>query len=202
MLPDALPVEDTLMEGNKQTSPDEIIVDSRLSFQAALAGTAAPRVITKELCLLEVRYWSFDGRLHQGQLVVNRRLQEELADIFAIIRTARFPVARVVPIVHYGWSDKASMADNNTSAFNYRRVAGATRLSRHATGQAIDINPGQNPVIYTDGVSLPPGAVYAPQVQGTFTPDSPIMHEFLLRGWQWGGDFQGLKDYHHFEKLL
>ena len=76
------------MEDNKQNSPDEIIVDSRLSFQAALAGTAAPPVITKELCLLEVRYWSFDGRLHQGQLVVNQRLQEELADIFAIIRAA------------------------------------------------------------------------------------------------------------------
>ncbi|MCX5831389.1 MAG: M15 family metallopeptidase [Deltaproteobacteria bacterium] len=190
------------MEDNKQTSPDEIIVDSRLSFQAALAGTAAPPVITKELCLLEVRYWSFDGRLHQGQLVVNQRLQEELADIFAIIRAARFPVAKVIPVVYYGWSDEASMADNNTSAFNYRLIAGATRLSRHATGQAIDINPRQNPVIYADGVSLPPGAVYAPQAPGTLSPDSAIMQALLSRGWQWGGDFQGLKDYHHLEKLL
>jgi hypothetical protein len=40
------------MEDNKQTSPDEIIVDSRLGFQAAIAGTAAPPVITGELCLL------------------------------------------------------------------------------------------------------------------------------------------------------
>jgi peptidoglycan L-alanyl-D-glutamate endopeptidase CwlK len=201
MLPDALSLEDTLMVGTTQSSPEELIVDSRLSFEAAIAGTAAPRAVIQELCLLDVRYVSFDGRLHQGQLVVHRRLQDELADIFAVIRAIGFPVGRVVPIVHYGWLDEASLADNNTSAFNYRRVAGATRLSRHATGQAVDINPGQNPVIYADGVSLPPGAVYQPQVPGTFTPDCPLMQEFFLRGWQWGGDFPGLKDYHHWEKL-
>jgi peptidoglycan L-alanyl-D-glutamate endopeptidase CwlK len=202
MLPDAPPVEDTLMQGNKQTSPEEMIVDSRLSFTAAIAGTEAPRTVIEELSLLDVCYVSFDGRVHQGQLVVHRRLQDELAEIFAVIRAIGFPVAKVVPIVQYGWSDEASMAENNTSAFNYRRVAGANRLSRHATGQAIDINPGQNPVIYTDGVSLPPGAMYAPRAPGTFTPDSPLLQAFLLRGWQWGGDFQGLKDYHHWEKLL
>jgi peptidoglycan L-alanyl-D-glutamate endopeptidase CwlK len=202
MLPDTLPLEDTLMDGKKQISPEAIIVDSRLSFPAAIAGTAAPRAVIEALCLLDVRYVSFDGKLHQGQLVVHRCLQEELTDIFAVIRAIGFPVARVVPIVQYGWSDEASMADNNTSAFNYRLVAGATRLSRHATGEAIDINPGQNPVIYADGVSLPPGAVYDSQAPGTFTPDCPLMQAFLLRGWQWGGDFQGLKDYHHWEKLL
>jgi peptidoglycan L-alanyl-D-glutamate endopeptidase CwlK len=190
------------MEDNKPNSSEKIIVDSRRTFQDAIADTAAPRAIIKELCLLEVRYCSFDGRLHQGQLVVHKRLQEELADIFAIIRTSRFPVAKVVPLVHYGWSDEASMADNNTGAFNYRLVAGTARRSRHATGQAIDINPGQNPVIYADGVSLPPGAGYFPQAKGTLIPDSPIMQEFLSRGWQWGGNFQGLKDYHHFEKIL
>ncbi|MDP2267595.1 MAG: M15 family metallopeptidase [Deltaproteobacteria bacterium] len=190
------------MEDNQQTSPEAIIVDSRLSFEDAIAGTAAPRAVIEELCLLDVRYVAFDGNVHQGQLVVHRCLQEELAEIFSLIRAIGFPVAKAVPVVHYGWSDEASMADNNTSAFNYRPVAGTTRLSRHATGQAVDINPGQNPVIYADGVSLPPGAVYAPQAQGTLTRDSLIRQEFLLRGWQWGGDFQGRKDYHHFEKIL
>ena len=190
------------MDGNNtRTSPKAMIVDSRLSFPAAIAGTMAPRAIIEALCLLDVRYFSFDGKLHQGQLVVPRRLQKELAEIFTVIRATGFPVAKVVPIVQYGWLDEASMADNNTSAFNYRLVAGVNRLSRHAAGQAIDINPGQNPVIYSDGVSLPPGAVYDPQTPGTFNPDSPLMHEFLVRGWQWGGDFPGLKDYHHWEKL-
>lgn len=191
-----------MIEDNRQNRPEEIIVDSRLSYAEAIYGTAAPKAIIEELCLLEVRYHSFDGRLHQGQLVLHKRLQEELAEIFATIRATCFPVAKVVPLVHYDWSDEASMADNNTAAFNYRLVAGTTRLSRHAAGQAIDINPRQNPVIYAGGVSLPPGALYAPPVQGTLTPDSLIMKEFLSRGWQWGGDFHGRKDYHHFEKLL
>lgn len=190
------------MEDKQPTRLEEIIVDSQLSFPAAIAGTAAPRTVIRGLCLLDVRYVSFDGRLHQGQLVVHRHLQEEVAGIFAVIRAIGFPVARVVPIVQYRWSDEASMADNNTSAFNYRRVAGATRLSRHATGQAIDINPGQNPVIYADGVSLPPGAVYNPQAPGTLSPDCPTLQEFLSRGWQWGGYFKSPKDYHHLEKIL
>jgi peptidoglycan LD-endopeptidase CwlK len=187
---------------NMQSSPEATIVDSRLSFVEAIAGTEAPPDVIRELCLLEVRYNSFDGRLHQGQLVIHKRLKEELAEIFAALRASFFPVARVVPIVHYGWSDEASMADNNTSAFNYRLVAGTARLSRHATGQAIDINPRQNPVIYADGVALPPGARYEPPARGTLTPGSLVMQEFLSRRWQWGGDFSGLRDYHHFEKLL
>jgi peptidoglycan L-alanyl-D-glutamate endopeptidase CwlK len=188
------------MQESKHTRPEAIIVDSRLSFAAAIAGTEAPRAVIKELCLLDVCYLSFDGKLHQGQLVVHRRLQEELVEIFTVIRAVGFPVAKVVPIVHYRWSDEASMADNNTSAFNYRRVAGTNRLSRHATGQAIDINPGQNPVIYADGISLPPGAVYNPHAPGTFTPGSAVMREFLSRGWQWGGNFKSVRDYHHWEK--
>ena len=190
------------MEDYTQTSPKGIIVDSQCSFSAAIAGTTAPADIIRELCLLEVGYFSFDARLHQGQLLVHKRLQEDVADIFAIIKASGFPVAKVVPIVYYHWLDEASMVDNNTSAFNYRLVAGTSRLSRHAAGQAIDINPYQNPVIYADGVSLPPGARYDPRAKGTLTPDSLIMQEFLSRGWQWGGDFPDLQDYHHFEKFF
>jgi hypothetical protein len=134
--------------------------------------------------------------------VVHQNVQQELTELFTLIRAVRFPVAKVIPIVYYGWSDEASMADNNTSAFNYRCVAGSDRLSNHATGLAIDINPGQNPVIYADGLSLPPGARYAPEVPGTLIRESPIMQALLSQGWRWGGDFPGSKDYHHLEKLL
>lgn len=184
----------------KKAGAEQVIVDSRLRFMEALAGTTAPPAIIKTLCLLEVCYYAFDGRLHRGQLVVHRRLTEELRDIFTIIRESRFPLGKVVPIVHYRWSDEASMADNNTSAFNYRLVAGTTRLSRHAGGLAIDINPRQNPVIYADGRSLPPGAPYLLQAPGTIAGESPLQQAFASRGWLWGGAFRNVKDYHHFEK--
>ena len=186
-----------------KTSKLAAIVDSGLSFAAAIADTKAPPSVTAALCLLKVHYYAFDGQLHQGQLVVHRSLRKELQKIFAIIQARRFPLAGVIPIVHYGWSDEASMAANNSSAFNYRPVVGTTRLSRHAEGLAIDLNPCQNPVVYADGTSLPTGAVYRPGAGGgVLAREGPVVQAFAARGWRWGGDFANLRDYHHFEKDL
>jgi hypothetical protein len=94
------------------------------------------------------------------------------------------------------------MAANNTSAFNYRRVYGTRRLSLHATGHAIDINPIQNPVIYATGRISPRGAVYQPGTAGTFWEASPIVRAFMDRGWFWGGHFESMVDAHHFQKSI
>ena len=44
-------------------------------------------------------------------------------------------------------SDTNSIGHNNTSAFNYRVVPGTDRLSNHAMGFAIDLNPVENPYV-------------------------------------------------------
>lgn len=176
-----------MTEPSRPVSP---LVDSAMTSPEAVAA----------LRLIDVRHWSFDGRLHAGQLVVHRDLAADVRAIFDWIERSRFPVAKAVPIVRYGWSDDASMADNNTSAFNYRLVEGTERLSLHALGRAVDLNPRVNPVIYGDGRISPPGAAYRPGAPGTVTPAHPLMEEFRGRGWTWGGDFEALKDYHHFEK--
>jgi peptidoglycan L-alanyl-D-glutamate endopeptidase CwlK len=173
-----------------------IIVDSQMSFTEAIDGTKAPDHVIRELCLVDVLYYSFDGKLHQGQLIVHQSVRQEVEEIFALMRSERFPVARVVPIVRYGWSDNASMADNNTSAFNYRRVAGTRRLSRHA----VDINPVQNPVIYQNGRISPKDAVYQPGAGGTLSENSSVVRAFIDRGWCWGGHFRTMMDHHHFQK--
>ncbi len=183
----------------KRSEKEEIIVDSRLSFAEAIAGTEAPGDVMEELCLLTVSYYSFDDRLHRGQLVVHRDVREEVRSIFELVRITRFPLGKVIPVVRYGWSDEDSMADNNTSAFNYRYIAGTTRLSRHAHGRAVDVNPRQNPVVYADGRILPAGAVYEPRERGALA-GGIVLEAFLSRGWHWGGNFGNLKDYHHFEK--
>jgi peptidoglycan L-alanyl-D-glutamate endopeptidase CwlK len=92
------------------------------------------------------------------------------------------------------------MAADNSSAFNYRLIAGTDRLSRHALGRAVDINPRENPAIYPDGRIVPAGAVRRPGKPGTFTEDHPVVRAFREKGWRWGGDFTHLRDYHHFEK--
>ncbi len=179
-----------------------VIVDSRMTLAEAIAGTKAPPEVIAELCLVDVRYYSCDGRCHLGQLVVHRTVQRDVAEIFQLIHEMKFPVGKAVPIVAYRWSDTASMRDNNSSAFNYRTVAGTKRLSRHALGLAVDINPFNNPVVYDSGRISPRGAVYRPGGAGVLTREHPVVREFLRRGWQWGADFTAMKDYHHFDFAL
>jgi len=180
---------------------EEIIVDSSMSFSETVAGTTAPEEIILQLSLVDVLYYSFDGRKHQGQVLVNRELEDDVYEIFNFIEKILFPVGKVIPVVAYQWSDRQSMAENNSSSFNFRRIEGTDKLSLHALGKALDINPMQNPVIYPHGVVAPEGAQYQPQESGTFTADHAVVQEFLRRGWHWGGNFDQPKDYHHFEKL-
>jgi len=182
------------------TDNEEIIVDSQMSFFEAIEGTTAPLEIIDSLCLLDVIYYSFDGIKHQGQIIVNRELEDDVYEIFNLIDKLKFPLGKVIPIVAYQWNDYNSMADNNTSSFNFRVIEGTTKLSMHSLGKAVDINPVQNPVIYPNGVIAPEGAKYRPKEKGTFTADNAIVQEYLKHGWHWGGDFDQPKDYHHFEK--
>ena len=177
-----------------------MILDSRMTLTEALAGTTAPQSVIGALRLMGVSYYSFDGRLHRGQLLLHEAVARDVREIFRLIEAVRFPVARAVPIVRYRWSDTESMAGNNSSAFNYRPVAGSDRLSHHASGRAVDINPLQNPAVYRDGRIEPPGAVYDPGAAGAFFEANPIVRAFLDRGWQWGAGFETVKDYHHFQK--
>lgn len=179
---------------------DSVVVDSAMGFEQAVDGTAAPREVLDQLCLIDVRYCGFDGRRHQGQFVIHRKLAGELQGIFALMEQLRFPVAGATPIVRFGWSDDASMAADNSSAFNYRPVAGTDRLSRHALGRAVDINPRENPAIYPDNRIAPAGAAWRPGNPGTFTRDHPVVRAFREKGWRCGGEFSHLRDYHHFEK--
>jgi hypothetical protein len=179
---------------------ETVIGEGDLDFAGAVAGTEAPQEILGALRLILVPYCGFDGRERLGQLVVHGELVTDLEEIFALMRRLRFPLCRVEPIVRFGWSDEASMAADNSSAFNYRTVAGTDRLSRHALGRAVDINPRENPAIYPEGRVAPEGALWRPGRPGVFAPGHPVVRAFRERGWTWGGDFTHLRDYHHFEK--
>jgi hypothetical protein len=181
---------------------EEVIVDSDMTFEESIAGTPAPPAIIETLCLAPVRYYAADGRLHQGQLVVHQALRNDVTAIFQLIEETRFLVNKVASVVRYGWSDAASMADNNTSGFCYRLVAGTGALSTHAFGWAVDINPVFNPVVYSGGEVWPPGARYDLHQPGTLSFGCPVFEEFIRRGWLWGRDLPNCTDYHHFEKRL
>jgi hypothetical protein len=178
---------------------EKIISDSRMTLKEALSGHKIPYYIKKNLSLVDVSYYSFDGKLHQGQVLIRTDLAGEIREIFREIEESRFPVAKVIPIVRYNWSDSLSMADDNSSAFNYRLVEGTKILSAHSTGRAIDINPMENPQIQK-GKASPPGSKYDMKSPGTITPSSPVTRAFNKRGWKWGATWRSTKDYQHFEK--
>jgi hypothetical protein len=179
---------------------DRIIVDSDISFAEAISGSDAPVEIIDRLALIDVLYYSFDGARHHGQIVADCDLEEDIYEIFSLIEKLKFPIGKAIPIVRYNWNDQASMDVNNCSGFNFRFIEGTTNLSLHALGRAVDINPVQNPIVYEDGRIAPLGKTYNAGKPGTFTADHPIVMEFVKHGWEWGGNFEKIKDYHHFQK--
>lgn len=75
---------------------------------------------------------------------------------------------------------------NFGGSYNYRPVRGSSRLSTHAFGASIDLDPGHNPLIPVGApnkYTMPPAAVNAFKATGAF----------------WGGDYKGRKDPMHFQ---
>ena len=170
-----------------------------MTFEQALAGSPAPPEILATQTLLSVPFADFAGESQIGQLVVHRELADEVVELFRLLLIERFPIARMVPVVAFGWSDDLSMEANNCSAFNYRVKVGKSELSAHATGRALDINPRQNPYMRGELV-LPEGAVYDTKASGTLMGDSTAVRFLESHGGVWGGRWTTLKDFHHFEK--
>ncbi len=193
----------TIYSSDKEQSVavQKIMIDADYTFDEALRGSSIPSSVKNNLDLVSVKYYGFDGKLHQGQIIVNKEIAKDIVDIFKVIEKIKFPVEKVVPIVEYNWSDEKSMNDNNTSSFNYRFISGSRILSMHANGLAIDINPKQNPYV-KNGTSIPAGSEYKLKNMGTIEPDSKIVKVFKEKGWTWGGDWKSLKDYQHVQKRI
>ena len=105
------------------------------------------------------------------------------------------------PIDVYDGSDDASMAANNTSAFNCRAVTGGSSWSEHSYGTAIDVNPLVNPYVRGNTVLPPEGSRYADRTRddpGMIHSGDSTVEAFSARGWIWGGTWSSPKDYQHF----
>ncbi|KKR39103.1 MAG: hypothetical protein UU18_C0009G0036 [Parcubacteria group bacterium GW2011_GWB2_40_8] len=175
-------------------------MNQTMTLAEALKGKEIPKKIKDSLEIIDVPYFSFGGENCIGQLVTHKNLTDETKDIFKKLFIAKFPIAKIIPICEYDWSDDKSMKDNNTSAFNYRKIYGTERLSSHSYGSAIDINPIQNPYIAKDGSIHPALSSYDHTTAGTITSDGIVVKIFKEAGWHWGGEWQTVKDYQHFEK--
>jgi hypothetical protein len=148
---------------------------------------------------IELVHTDLTGRDRWGRLVVHRDIAAAVAGAFGELHEGGFRIASIVPIEHFGGDDDASMAANNTSAFNCRPVAGTTRWSEHAYGTAIDLNPVQNP--YVRGSTVLPSAGRSYLDRNDLRPGMLArgagVEAFTRLGWGWGGDWTTLKDYQH-----
>lgn len=158
-----------------------------------------PDEIKDNITSIRVSYLGFDSCIHIGNLDISIELAAEAGKIFDELLDLGFPIEKIRTMDNYGWSDSLSMADNNTSCFNYRKVKGQVYLSQHAYGKAIDINPVQNPYLKRRGTE-PLNVVYDTSAKGTITAVSDVVKSFKKYGWSWGGNWKYSKDYQHFYK--
>ncbi|MFN2629191.1 MAG: M15 family metallopeptidase [Gaiellaceae bacterium] len=155
------------------------------------------------LRLVRLRYWGFDGQAHMGSIVVNATVARVVIRVFAHLYAQRFPVRRIEPIEVFQGSDARSMAADNTTGFNcrYAVAPGPKRWSVHAYGEAIDVNPVENPYLPSGTVRPPAGRRYLVRSNvrpGMAEPDGPLVQAFRAVGWSWGGRWDSSPDYQHF----
>ena len=154
-----------------------------------------------QLRAVKLRHWDFSGRSRIGVLVVNAAQAQRVVAVFRRLYSARFPIRRMLGVEVYRGSDDRSMRADNTSGFNCRFVGGTNRWSEHAYGNAIDVNPVENPYIHGGLVEPPAGRAFLDRSirrAGMATRTSVLVRAFDSVGWHWGGRWSSSKDYQHF----
>jgi D-alanyl-D-alanine carboxypeptidase len=156
-----------------------------------------------QLRRIRLGYWGFDGTPHSGEIVVNAAVTGAVTGVFRKLYSERFPIRRLQPVDVYRGSDERSMAADNTSGFNcrYAVAPGPKSWSVHAYGEAIDVNPVENPYLEGGKVRPPAGAAFTGRKKvrpGMAVPGGALVQAFAVAGWPWGGRWTASPDYQHF----
>jgi hypothetical protein len=181
----------------------EVLPSTLRTRMTGLSWHSGCPVSLDNLRLLKMSYWDFAGVVRQGRMVVAASVAGNVLKVFKRMYEMRFPIQQMKLVDDFGADDDRSMAANNTSAFNCRRITGGTSWSVHSFGKAIDINPIQNPYAKGSTVLPPAGAPFVERrkgVKGMILNPGPVTGAFAYRGWTWGGSWTTLKDYQHFER--
>jgi len=167
-------------------------------------------VALSQLRLLEVRYVGFDHRSHSGELVVNARVAADLAHVFEKLYALRFPIHHMQFEDTYGTLKNIPKDGDFTASFECRQASsspctktanGTTgSWSEHAFGEAIDLNPVENPYV---GCGMTRDATALAYMNRSRyrrgMVDAAVVQAFASIGWGWGGSWSGsTKDYMHF----
>ena len=196
-------VEDVTLSFYYEPLSDEII-----NKITGISYVENENISLEDLRYLHILHYDFDGEAVEGELICNKAIAQDLLEIFYELYLAEYRIEKVRLIDEYNGDDTASMEDNNTSCFNYRVVDGTTKLSKHAYGLAIDINPFYNPYVVpqSDGSTYisPKGSEAYTDRSADFAykiDENDLCYKlFKEHGFTWGGDWNSCKDYQHFQK--
>ncbi len=189
-----------------KASPIEDDMFALMQGKSYREGCPTPR---EDLRYLTVLHKDSLGRSLVGEMVVNKSIADDVLEIFQGLYQDSYPIEKMRLVDYYDADDRASMLDNNSSAFNYRPRSHQSTISKHALGLAIDINPLYNPYCLTteSGAFIVEPKEARPYANRNF--ESPYKIEkgdlcwtlFRERGFFWGGGWAGrTRDYQHFEK--
>lgn len=177
-----------------------------------------PDISYDDLRYIKVLHYNFRHQIQVGELVVNQAIAEDCRQIFMELFQEEYEIHSMYLIDRYYEKDQArngeqvdisSINDDNTSAFHYRKIAGTEVLSNHAYGMAIDINPLENPYVKETDLQQTVASPYkdynsykdrTAQRAHMISKDDACYRIFKAHGFQWGGEWNGNKDYQHFEK--
>lgn len=171
-----------------------------------------PYVGLDDLRYVKLLHYNFNHELQVGELIVAADLQSDFIGIFTELFLAEYEIQSMYLPDRY-WTgdptttDSASIDVNNSSCFMYRPATGSGNLSKHAYGYAIDINPQQNPYVsYTSGSPVwehENANDYIDRTTGlphVITEEDICYQIFVKYGFTWGGAWNNIKDYQHFQK--
>jgi hypothetical protein len=150
---------------------------------------------------IKMPYYDWNGVPHIGDLIIRTTEVTDMQHVFFGAFRARFNIRQIRPVDVYQGSDIASMAADNTSAFNCRKVTGNPyRLSQHSYGNAIDINTFENPYV-TGSTVYPAGSgTYLNRSvvrKGMIVKSGVVAYRMAAYGWPWGARWSH-PDYQHF----
>ncbi len=168
-------------------------------------------IALEDLRYLRMSYYDFSHTPRVGEMIVNAKIADDVMSIFSKLYENGYEL-ETMQLVEDFWqgdgasTDLASMAANNCSCFCYREVTYGGKLSYHALGLAIDINPRSNPYVwYENGIMqvLPENAYeFADRTADGphFIRSGDFCYKLFERyGFEWGGDWETPIDYQHFE---
>lgn len=166
-------------------------------------------VSLKDLRYLRVKHIDFRDKEMMGEIVVHKEIAAEVTKIFENLYEMAYPVKKMKLVSDYMGDDWQSIEADNTSAFNCRNATGSKQWSKHSYGKAIDINPIENPYISRKGhISHKASLDYRQRThknlnsadKAVLLKNDQAVQLFKKYGWEWGGDWSGVKDYQHFSR--